>query len=160
MSRSCCRALYNKFILWRNFELDVNKQCSETRWTTLYIDDEKLNGISVSKSRYLVLGVHVGAQVEHPRHDADLVLHGRVHHRRVPRHVVAHLRQRRAVAPGLRRRPPQPIHARHVLSPTMNGGARARERGADEKHTLNGHTNGHKKRGGSGRWRWLSALKV
>ena len=28
---------YKKFILWRNFELDVNQQCSATRWATLYI---------------------------------------------------------------------------------------------------------------------------
>ena len=45
-----------------------------------------------------------------------------------------------------RRRPPP----RHVLTTTMNGarereGEAGRERGADEKHTLNGHTNGHKK---------------
>ena len=27
---------YQKFILWRNFWFDANKQCSATRWTTLY----------------------------------------------------------------------------------------------------------------------------
>ena len=30
-------ALYKKLILWWNLEFDVNKQCSATRWTNLYL---------------------------------------------------------------------------------------------------------------------------